>query len=212
MSIVLNILHRHSILPPFALGEELGYGRDGSVFQLLDFPDRVAKSSALYDEDYSGATRALYAAKAAVLDFVKHFKPLPYVAVFERGLLLESQRDTVLGRQEFLVHYCVMPKLTQPTDNESKVFDTLSSYDVFNFKRGFVPHRIDQVLHRLHSTLIFDPVKVMTFLYHLAASPLMHEDIHERNIMKDDNGNYNLVDLDHCYLKTEKPICNPLSI
>jgi len=44
--------------------------------------------------------------------------------------------------------------------------------------------------------LDFDAEKVMLFCENIRTAPIIHEDTHARNIMKNDDGDFRLIDLD----------------
>jgi Ser/Thr protein kinase RdoA (MazF antagonist) len=56
------------------------------------------------------------------------------------------------------------------------------------------------MLEGLRLGLDFEWDKVVRFYKACTRSEIIHEDIHHRNIMKDDSGNFKLIDLDRISL------------
>ena len=59
------------------------------------------------------------------------------------------------------------------------------------------------MLSGLSSGLDFDEEKVIFFVNNFKKSPIIHNDVHVRNIMKDCDGNFKMIDFDRAELKME---------
>jgi len=59
------------------------------------------------------------------------------------------------------------------------------------------------MLQGMSRGLDFDAEKVTLFCNNIRTAPVSHLDIHVRNIMKNDTGDYKLIDLDRIELEKE---------
>jgi Ser/Thr protein kinase RdoA (MazF antagonist) len=76
------------------------------------------------------------------------------------------------------------------------VFHSLISHENRNAVKDLSPAKVENILAGLSTALDFDAARVRLFLDELRVSSLIHNDMHSRNIMKRDNGNYAFIDLD----------------
>jgi RIO-like serine/threonine protein kinase len=151
------------------LGEKLGEGVDGSVYALAN-EDAVVKFSRSFDRELLAEIVAGYHAHyVKVLDF----------GVGESG-----------------IHFTVMERLLPITDDEAKVFHSLLSHEDKNaVKKRLTSAELDEVLAGLAKGLEFDALDVGVFYYQVMHSTIKHDDIHERNVMKNKDGEFKLIDL-----------------
>lgn len=183
-----SYLKEHNISFPYAIGKEIGYGADGQVFDLIDFPNRVIKFSVLYQ---------LYGSK----ELSKSFKDLEIkyhflinhnfhhlVKIYDFGYLFTGMRNTVSGIESYIVYFSVMEKLAKPFEDENKVLKSLCD----SYNKGYPISNIKE----LSDWYDCDTSKVLMFYHTIAGCNVKHLDIHRRNIMKDKNGNFKLIDLD----------------
>jgi hypothetical protein len=89
-----------------------------------------------------------------------------------------------------------MEKLLSLSEDEQKVFHTLLSHEDRNLVKNYSPAERQVILQNLRRGLDFDEGRVSLFVDKLNNSPVQHLDIHTRNIMKDANGNFKMIDLD----------------
>lgn len=195
-----------SLLPsdkqPLLLADKLGDGRDGEVF-VLKYLSTVVKFSVLFDLEFNGAESLFtrYTEIAKVFRFLDDHPQSHIVSLYGNEDLYEGTRSTVDGEQHYLIYYTVMDRLNKLSEDEKKVFHSILSHEDADVKKLFGRERLQEILDGLATGLEFDREKVESFYYAVISGPLYHNDIHPRNIMKDDDGNFKLVDLDHASLK-----------
>lgn len=186
---------------PHKLGERIGDGADGECFLLADDPPtKVIKLSVIYDEfDGQSPTDIYFHQVEPILRHIIATSPSHCVRVYEYGFLGEYSRAWHGGiLQSFVIHYCVMERLNKLTDDEKRVFHSLISHEDRNAVKDLSPAKVENILAGLSTALDFDAALVRLFLDALRTSSLIHGDLHTRNIMKRDNGDYALIDLDRC--------------
>jgi len=186
---------------PHKLGDPIGSpGADGECFLLADDPTKVIKLSIIYDRfDGTTPSEAYWKKISPVLDYIEQSQPTICARVYEYGFLGEYSRPIPTwrdGLQKFAIHYCVMERLNKLTDDERRVFHSLISHENRNAVKDLSPAKVENILAGLSTALDFDAARVRLFLDELRVSSLIHNDMHSRNIMKRDNGNYAFIDLD----------------
>lgn len=188
---VLSYIKDNNKQLPFELGDELGYGADGQVFSLKTDISRVIKLSIIYQDD-----------KSLIQEFDEVKEKFNYLInrnikhlakVFEFKFLLAGARKTINGDQNYILYYTVLEKLNKISEDESKVLKTLC--DSYN-KKFEINKSVIQIINELQNWLSFDKEKVLEFYWFLTNCPVKHNDVHRRNIMKDDYGNFKLIDFD----------------
>lgn len=124
------------------------------------------------------------------LKFVQILKSLDnnYVKVYEHKKI-----DKYLDADMYLYY---MEKLNKLTEDENKVFYTLVSHEDSSKIKSFSDKKAIKILDELERFLEFDKNKVFKFIKQISANNIKHLDICERNIMKDDCGNFKLIDLE----------------
>jgi serine/threonine protein kinase len=135
---------------------------------------------------------------------VKHPSPT-YARVYAQDCLASWQRkvDGEWTPQRYYIYYYTMEKLQKLSEDEKKVFHSLLSHEDRNIKKDFSPAKIKEMLAGLSSALDFDEEKVIFFVNNFKKSPVIHNDVHVRNIMKNINGDFKMIDFDRCELKME---------
>lgn len=177
---------------PLHLAKKLGDGADGEVFELND---RVIKFCVLYDVihfDFREAYRRIN----SVIDYLIHNPSPVYARVHERMYMGEWSRLTISGDQKYILYYYIMEKLQKISEDEQKVFHSILSHEDRGIKKNFETQQLKKILSGLQKGLDFDVEKIMFFNDFLRKTPLCHLDIHARNIMKDDQGNFKMIDFD----------------
>lgn len=185
---------------PCQLGAKLGDGADGEVFDIVGRPDRVIKLCVLY-ESGSDKLEVMYKRIANVIDYLISNPVAIYAGVHTHVLMGSFERDAWKNqKQRYLLYYYVMEKLQKISEDERKVFDTLVSHEDRNKKKKFSSEKTKEILDGLSTGLDFDRKRVTFFVDNLKNSPVTHLDIHPRNIMKDNHGNFKLIDFDRAQL------------
>lgn len=181
--------------------ERLGDGADGEVLSIKDQPDKVIKLGIIYE--HPGRELKEYKQIQQVLDYAMSTHPPAFVRVYEHGYLGTYSRKIVEWRkdfQEFLMYYYIMEKLEKITEDEKKVFHSIVSHEDRGIEKNYSPEKIEEMLQGMERGLDFDTEKVILFCDNLQTSKLSHRDLHPRNIMKDRDGNYKVVDFDRSQL------------
>lgn len=189
---------------PAEPGERLGDGADGEAFVIADEITKVMKLSVIYDRFESSPKEIYFSQIAPVLNYVMLNSPAMCVTVYEHGYLGEYSRQLSNWRQnkqKFVIHYCIMERLHNLSDDEKRVFHTLVSHEDREIKKDFKPNKIKEIIGGLARGLDFDAEKVILFCNQLREGYLSHSDIHPRNILKDGNGYFKLVDFDRAILE-----------
>ena len=94
-----------------------------------------------------------------------------------------------------------MEKLFKTTEDERKVFHSILCHNDSGVEKKYTLEQILKMLDGLEFGLDFDKKKVMIFCEKIRASPVCHNDVHVRNIMKDSQGNFKLIDFDRSTLE-----------
>ena len=98
--------------------------------------------------------------------------------------------------QDFITYYYVMENLSKITEDEKKVFYSLLSHEDRNVKKNYSLSSVIDMLKEMQRGLDFDYNKAFRFYRVLKESKFHHMDLHPRNIMKDTDGNFKLIDFD----------------
>ena len=192
---VLKLLQENNIDINYVLGKELGCGADGQIFELVDFPNKVIKLCVLYDCAAQNID-SYYENTSKVLTYLCEVSPSICARVYEHKFLFHGTRNTCIGNQDYITYYYVMEKLLKITDDEKKVFHSLVSHEDRNKIKRYSELEARHMLENLHKGLDFNFHKVLHFYNELMNASIKHNDIHVRNIMKDNKGNFKLIDFD----------------
>jgi len=200
---VLRLIQQNGLSLPFRLGKELGHGLDGQVFKIADTlkPAKVVKLCAIFESEETDLNID-YQQVSQVLDCLLQKNPLAFVRIFSHAKLGEYYR-TIYGNQQqkYLLHYYVMERLQAISEDEKKVFHTILSHEDRGIEKTFTITELERTLEGLHSGLDFSMDKMRRFRLNLHAAPIIHNDLHPRNILKNIEGNYKCIDIDWCELK-----------
>lgn len=174
----------YKILPP-NLGPKIGAGFNGQVHLLHDDPTKVVKiSQSFYPLDYKAIDNLCtnrFPACGKVFEYYTH-------KAYDRNTNREFN---------FLIYK--MEKLNEISDDESRVFFSILSHEHRNIEKKFSPSALEEILKGLSFSLDFDVDKVIFFYENLKKLPFKYADLHEENIMKDNFGNFKLIDFDRIY-------------
>jgi hypothetical protein len=188
---------------PVEIGPRLGDGADGEVLSIVDEPDKVIKLGIFYERHDKGMI-AGYQQIKTVLDWIMVAHPDAYARVYQHGYLgtfsrkMEAWRT---GQQDFIIYYYIMEKLQKISEDESRVFHTILSHEDRGMKKNYSTEKIQEMLGGLSKGLDFDVEKITLFCRNIKETQLVQNDLHVRNIMKNDIGCYKIIDIDRCEIK-----------
>lgn len=176
----------------FNLGKRLGAGVDGEVFDLVDHSDKVIKLCVLY------STNEYFLQNIVPVLTSLIFNP---VDIFARVYTYEHLGTFQRESQKFILYSYTMEKLESISEDEKKVFHTIISHEDRGIKKNFSTKKVREILKGLSRGLDFDEKRVIFFYENLKNSSVQHTDTHVRNVMKDKQGNFKMVDFDRAQLK-----------
>ncbi len=191
---VLSLCQKLDLKLPVESLECLGDGADGEVFTIAGDDNTVIKLCVIYE--YNEDCESLYEKTRSNLLFIMENKPSAYVRVYTHGYLGSSTRPFDTKIQKFIIHYYTMEKLCKISEDECKVFSSILSYEDCGIKNNYSMQKIQEILAGLSRGLDFDAGKVTLFCNNIEAAPIIYNDLHILNIMKDASGNFKLIDLD----------------
>jgi len=191
---------------PVVPGERLGDGADGEVFEIKDEPDKVIKFCIFYDNDDCDAAIHYFEHTVPNLKYLIN-NPMPICArVYAHMSMGSFRRDfasSKSGKQSFVLYNYIMEKLQKISEDEKKVFHSILSHEDRGIEKNFTVEKVTEMLQGLSRGLDFDAERVIFFYEKLISGSLIHMDLHPRNIMKDAEGNFKLIDFDRVQLKME---------
>ncbi|HEY5268684.1 MAG TPA: hypothetical protein VII94_06230 [Candidatus Saccharimonadales bacterium] len=196
---VLSLCQKLNFKLPVESLECLGDGSDGEVFTIASDKNTVIKLCIIYE--YDEDCERLYEKTRSNLLFVMENKPSAYVRVHTHGYLGSSVRPFDTRMQKFIIHYYTMEKLRKISEDECRVFSSILSYEDCGIKKDYSPKKFKEILTGLRRRLDFDAEKVTLFCNNIEAAPIVYNDLHIMNIMKDASGNFKLIDLDRMELE-----------
>lgn len=161
------------------MGPKIGSGIDGDVFEYQT--NKVIKISKIINN-----MPCTYSETSRILCLLKQTDVHAYARVYEYGYL-----GLILDTE---LYYYVTDKLNSISEDEWKVFHSLLSHEDRNIEKNYTAEKIIEILSGLSVGLDFDQQRVIFFLEALKNSKIKHLDLHPRNIMKDNTGNFKLVD------------------
>lgn len=193
-------INKYITLPNF-IGNEIGQGADGQCFEIKNDIAKVIKYSIIFNIDDLCKIEDLYQKRSNAFFYLENQKDPAYVCVHTHKFLTKGLRDTVHGKQEYLIYYYIMDKLNKISDDEKKIFHTILSHEDANKNKNISIFKIKKDLEKISGYLDFSEEQVILFCENIVKSKLIHEDLHVRNIMKDIDGNFKLVDCDRLTFK-----------
>ena len=200
---------------PVKLGERIGGGSDGELFQVLDEPDKVIKLCVIYEWSLKPYYKYLemedtnpyyeYLAIREVIQYVLDNQTIPYVKIHAHQYVGSYSRQLYDKReQKFILHYYIMDRLNKISDEEYKVFYSILPHEQDEVRNNFSLEKAEDILQNLGRSFDIDCAKIFTFCKCIKESPVAHQDLHPRNVMSDNVGEYHLIDLDRCVLNINK--------
>lgn len=183
---------------PYKLGERLGSGVDGEVFEIAR-SGQVIKFCILQESE-GDDVNTLY---SKTIDPILTSLVSRPVNVFARVYAYENMGTFYYQNKKFILYYYTMDKLEDITEDEKKVFHTIVSHEDRGIVKNFSVEEVREILRGLSRGLDFDEKKIIFFYENLKRTSINHTDVHVRNIMKDRSGNFKMVDFDRAQLNGE---------
>lgn len=210
----LKMIRQHKCPINYSLGNEIGHGgADGEVYEIKNDSSKVVKFSVIYEWDidqlpapigFPADIKLRYQNISKVLDHLISNPEPAYVRVYAREYLGEYTRPVVFNNemrdQKMILHYYVMEKLNKLSDDEFKVFHSILSHEDRNINKNFTIKKIKEMLAGMSVGLDFDTDKVIFFIENFKTAPIIYNDLHPRNIVKNSVGDFLLIDLDRSKL------------
>lgn len=198
---VLSLIRKDRL--PVQPDQLLGKGVDGEVFSIIDEPTKVIKFIAMVDlpnRKRIDSYNQLLSVCRLICRMKSHDTPVQsYVQVYDYGYL---GMNPSLEGPRYLLFFYTMEKLREISEDEKRIFHSILSHEDFGKKKDLSSAKVEELISGM-SALDFDPKKVRLFCDNIKAAPLSHLDMHTRNIMKDDMGNFKLIDLDRVTLENK---------
>jgi serine/threonine protein kinase len=199
---VLNLLSKDEIekILPYQPINELGAGADGQVFDTAEDISKVIKLSVFYEKEHLTPIKH-YLELSKLFEFLIASPQDAFASVYKFGYC--AQKDRILDgniRQRYVIYHYVLEKLNKISEDEKKVFHSLICHEDRNINKNYSLDKVKEMLSGMQSALDFNFNKIMLFYEKLKKSRVIHQDLHVRNIMKDNHGNFKLIDLDRCTL------------
>jgi len=187
-----SIISESKEIVPYKISKSLGYGAHGEVFSICENEQKAIKIAVLYDA-YDVPIDSMFTNISDMHTYLKGKRIFPLAAVYDFAKISDGWRDTVEGKQKYISYYCVTEKLLPLSEDEKKVLKTIC--DIYN-KNVAQTKPIKNILNELSDWFSFDKKKVHEFYELLTKCPISHNDVHRRNILKDTNNNFKLIDFD----------------
>lgn len=163
-------------------------GADGEVFESNN---NIIKFVNIYDSKTN--VLKTFNKNRNVINKIIQEKPKHFVNVYDFGFVKEI--DNFYNNYS-IIYFYLMEKLNKLSEDEKKIFHTLISHEDFSKKKSLNKNRIDSIIDEFSNFYEFDKNKVYKFIEQIEKSKIKHLDIHDRNIMKDDLGNFKFIDLE----------------
>ena len=176
----------------YDVSEILGDGADGQVFSIKSDPSTVIKYSILYDLDYSNQLNLKYSNIDKVFNFIKNNKNKAIAKIYDFGLLYKGVRTTTIGQQEYIIYFSTYEKLKKISEEEKKALHSLLDF----YEKNEKLEKVKNEMKVLSKYFDFNHEKYVDFYQNLCLLNFHHNDMHIRNIMKDESSNLKLIDFD----------------
>lgn len=170
----------------------IGDGADGEVFEIADDNSKVIKFGINYT-----AYNQQHFPLDKVMNYLINNPSSTNVKVFDYKNLGCFDNDF---ENPVILYYYVMEKLNKISQDERKVFHSIVSHEDSGINKNYSLPKIKEILRGLAVGLDFDAERIIFFCENFRKTGVYHNDIHVRNIMKDDVGNFKLIDFDRARL------------
>lgn len=183
----------------------VGDGADGEVFDVEGDPSKVIKFCISYERDEWDIEERYHKQTVPILNYLVADSVPTCARVYAHEYMGTFIRDydSDSGKQKFILYYYIMEKLQKISEDEKKVFHSILSHEDRGIDKNFPLEKVEEMLTGLSRGLDFDVKRVIFFYERLILAPISHLDIHPRNIMRDADGNFKLIDFDRVQLKLE---------
>jgi len=186
---------------PFVPTTRLGDGADGEIFDIKGQSDKVIKFGVLYETGSININQSFKCIKE-VLSYFQANPAATYARVYSFGFMGKFERDIALKKkQPFILYFYTMEKLYKISEDEQKVFHSILSHEDRGINKNYSPIKINEMISGMSKGLDFNSERVTFFCDNFNNTAVSHLDIHIRNIMKDFNGNFKLVDFDRSEMR-----------
>ncbi len=172
----------------YPVNERLNGGADGDVFTS---DDKIIKFVKIKDEKKNANN--VWNKNKAIITKIMDISPKHFCKIYDFGLICVSENPYSI------VYFYLMEKLNGLSDDEKKAIDTLISHRDYNRKINF--NKALDLVPALDKYLEFDSNKMNLFIKQIQGSNIIHNDIHARNVMKDNFGNFKLIDFERMSIK-----------
>ena len=171
---------------------KIGDGADGTVYETIS--KEIVKVSVFLNWD----NQDIYQVQKNILGSLKYIEksePQHLVKISEIGSIIYITKfRSIHGDLDAFIYSYKMERLNHLSDDEKRVFESISHRDSGNHPE--INKKTFEMTERLCDFYELDFKKTSLFLKSIATSHIIHLDIHPRNIMKDNDNNYKLIDLD----------------
>lgn len=175
--------------------DKIGSGVSGDVFELNSDKNIVIKYSNIYINENA---EFIIDNLNNVFETLIKDNNFCYAKVFEFSIDFIKKPSNDDDKSFILFQYTI-EKLNKISEDELKIFHTLVSHEDGLKYKDYNINYINIILSDLSKYLDFDKDKVLFFVQNYKKSFITHNDVHPRNIMKDNLNNFKLVDFDGCY-------------
>ncbi len=185
----------------FDIKEYIDSGADGEAY--LTNNNNVIKFSILFDLSYDFQ---MFKKSSEILKNLNDIKNNPidcYVKVINNDYLFDNQIKTKIGNQFYCLYYYTMEKLNHLSDDEVSAIRTLAP-QVDKNNPTIDLTKAKSAINEVSNYLDFNANKLLKFYSSYINCRYHHNDFHSRNIMKDSDGNFKLVDLDRITKKEKQ--------
>lgn len=172
----------------YPVNDRLNGGADGDVFTS---DDKIIKFVKIKDEK-KYANNAWNKNKS-IITKIMDISPKHFCKVYDFGLV------SVIEQPYSIIYFYLMEKLNQLSGDEKKAIDSLISHRDYNKKIEL--SQAIKIIPTINKYLDFDPNKMSIFIDQIQKSNIIHNDIHVRNVMKDNLGNFKLIDFERMSIK-----------
>jgi serine/threonine protein kinase len=180
--------------------EKLGDGFHGEAYLVPD--NKVVKYSLISESMIEDLTISkpfqFFIELEKVMNFQIKYNHPAFVKIFDFNLLSFGASNLKHGLEDVILYSTTMEKLNSISPEEKKLFKTIV-HQYRDIRADW--SKIIQDVREQSSWLDFDLEKVVSFIYLFKDSPIEHHDMSSSNILKDNDGNFKLIDLDFSRLK-----------
>lgn len=188
---ILQIYHPEPL--PFILGKCLGQGNQGIVYEDLNDTTKVIKLSIIYDDFNKISLDDKFVLIEKIYKYIINNPHSSVVKIYSFDKLYSGSQPIFEWEHKYIVYYSIMEKLNILSENEVKVFKTIC--DAFN-KDLKSERSIEEILKEMKDWFDVDDKKILNFYNSLSDLKINNKDFQPRNIMKDKDNNYYIIDFD----------------